>query len=72
MVEVAAAAARWQQPAWRQRQLGRSAILAVAAARLEMWQQCGGGGSNNGALAAAAWCMLIIISIDTMMMMIDY
>ncbi len=71
--EVAAAAARRWQPAWQRRQqLGRSANLAVAAARLEMRQQHGGGGSNNGALAAAAWRMLTKNLIVTMTMMIDY
>jgi hypothetical protein len=69
---VAAAAARWRRPAWRQRrQLGGSAILAVAAVHLEMRRWRGGGGSNNGALAAAAWRMLIIVLIIMMMMMID-
>ncbi len=64
--------ARWRQPAWGQRrQLGRSAILAVAAAHLEMRRQRGGGSGNNGALEAAAWCMLIIILILTMTMIID-
>ncbi len=70
---MVAAAARPRRPAWQWRwQLGRSAILAVAAARLEMWQQRGGGSGNNGALAAAEWLMLKIILIVTMMMMIDY
>ncbi len=46
-------------------------ILAVAAARLEMWRHCGGGGCNNGVLEAAAWHMLIIILIITMTMIID-
>ncbi len=73
MVEVAAATARWRQPAWRQRrQPGRCAILAVAAARLEMQRQHGGGGGNNGAFAAPAWHMLIIFLIVTMTMIIDY
>ncbi len=54
---MAAAAARWRRPAWRWKwQLGGSTILAVAEARLEMWQQRGGGGSNNGVLAAAVCC----------------
>ncbi len=62
LAEVAAAAARLRRQAWRwRRQLGGSAILAVAAARLEMRRQRGGGGSNNRVLAVAAWCMLIII-----------
>ncbi len=67
------AAALWWRPAWRWRwQLGGSAILAVAAVRLEMLQQRGGGGGNNGALAAAAWrSMLIIILIITMTMIIN-
>ncbi len=66
------AGARWRQPAWRQRQqLGRSMILAVASARLEMRQQRGGGGSNKGELEATAWCMLIIILIVMMTMIID-
>ncbi len=69
---MAAAGAWWQWPAWRRRwQLGGSAILAVAAAHLEMRRQRGGGGGNNDALAAAAWCMLIIILIITMLMIID-
>ncbi len=69
---MAAAGAQWRQPAWqRRRQLGRSAFLAVAAARLEMRRRCGGGGGNNGALAAAAWRMLIMILIVTMTMIID-
>ncbi len=73
MAEVAVAAARLWRPAWRwSRQLGRSAILAVAAVRLEMRRQRGGGGGNNGVLAAAAWHMLIIFLIFTMTMMIDY
>ncbi len=73
MAEVAVAAAQWQRPAWQQRQqLCGSAILAVAAARLEMGWQRGGGSGNNGALAAAAWRMLIIILIVMMTMMIDY
>ncbi len=73
MAEVVAAAARWRRPAWRQRrQLGGSAILAVAAARLEMRQQRGDGVGSNGALAAATWRMLIIILIVTMVMMIDH
>ncbi len=67
------AAAQWQRPAWqRRRQLGRSAILAVAAAHLEVRRQRGGGGGNNGVFAAAAWRMLTIILIVTMMTMIDY
>ncbi len=71
--EVAAAAARQRRPAWRQRrQLGRSAILAVAAAHLEVRWQRGSGGDNNAALAAAVWRMLIIIAMVTMMTMIDY
>ena len=73
MAEVAAAVARWWRPAWRRRrQLGRSADLAIAAARLEMRRQHGGGGGNNSALTVATWRMLIIILILTMMMMIDY
>ncbi len=69
---MAAARAQWRWPAWRQRrQLAGSEILAVAAARLEMWHQRGGGGGNNGALEAAAWHMLIIILIVTMTMIID-
>ncbi len=72
MAEVAAAGARWRQPAWRQRwKLGRSVILAVAVAHLEMRWHCGGGCGNNGALEAAAWRMLIIILIITMIMIID-
>ena len=68
-----AAMAAWQGPAWRQRwQLGGSAILAVAGARLEMRQQRGGGGSNNGMLAAAVWRGLIIVLIIMMTMMIEY
>ncbi len=64
--------ARWRQPAWWQRwQLGRSAILAVAAACLKMQWQRGGGGGKNGALEAAAWRMLIIILIIMMTMIID-
>ncbi len=52
LAEVVGVAARWRQPAWRRRrQLGRSAILAVAVARLEIRRQRGGGGGNNGALA---------------------
>jgi hypothetical protein len=40
--EVAVAAAQRWWPAWqRRRQLGRSAILAVAAARLEVRRQRG-------------------------------
>ncbi len=71
--EVVAAAARQRRPPWRQRrQLGRSAILAVAGARLEMRWQHGGGNSNNGALAATVWHVLIIILIVMMTMMIDY
>jgi hypothetical protein len=70
---VAAAAARRRWPAWRRRrQLGRSAILAVAAVRLEMRRQRGGGGSNKGVLATAVWHMLIIILIVMMTMMIGY
>ena len=46
-------------------------ILAIAAVRLEMWQQRGCGGSSNSALAVAAWRMLIIILIVMMMMIID-
>ncbi len=66
-------AARRQWPAWRQRgQLGRSAILAVAAVHLEVQRQCGGGSGNNVALAGAAWRMLTIILMVTMMTMIDY
>ncbi len=69
---MAAAGAQLRRPAWRQRgQLGRSAILAIAAARFEMRQQRGGGGGNNGALAVAAWRMLVIILIVTMRMIID-
>ena len=72
MAKVVAAGAQWWLPAWQGRwQLGGSAILAVAAARLEMRRQRGGGGGNNGALAAAAWRMLIIILIVTMTMIID-
>ncbi len=72
MAEVAAAEARWRQPAWQWRQkLGRSMILAVAAVRLEIQRHPGGGGGNNGALEAAAWHMLIIILIITMTMIID-
>jgi hypothetical protein len=71
--EVAAAAAWRRRPAWRRRrQLGGSAILGVAGARLDMRRQCGGGGSNNGVLAAAGWCVLMTILIITMTMMIDY
>ncbi len=70
---MVAAAAQWRQPAWQQRQqLGGSAILAVAAVRLEMQWQHGGSSGNNGALAVAAWRMLIIILIIRMTMMIDY
>ncbi len=70
---MAAAAAWRQRPAWQRRwQLGRSAILAVAAAHLEMRQQRGGGGSNNGVFVAAVWSVLIRILTITMMMMIDY
>jgi hypothetical protein len=66
-------AAHWRRPAWGQRwQLGGSAILAVAAACLEVWRQRGGGGGNNGVFAAAAWHMLTIILIIMMTMMIDY
>ncbi len=69
---MATVAARWQWPAWRwRRQLGQSAISAIAAARSEMRQQHGGGGSNNGVLAVAAWRMLIIILIITMTMIIE-
>ncbi len=71
--EVVAATARRRWPAWQQRwQLGGSTILVEAAARLEVWQQCGGGSGNNGVFAVAAWHMLTIILIVTMMMMIDY
>ncbi len=71
MAEVAVGAG-WRRPAWWQRwQLGRSAILAVAAAHSEMQRQRGGGGGNNSALEAAAWRMLIIILIITMRMIID-
>jgi hypothetical protein len=70
---VAAVAARQRQPAWQGRwQLGKRAILAVAAARLEVRRQRGDGGSNNGVLAAAAWRMLTIILIITMTTMIYY
>ncbi len=64
------AAAAWQRrPAWRRRrQLGGSAILAVAAAHFEMRWQCGGGSM----LVAAVWRVLITILIVTMTMMIDY
>jgi hypothetical protein len=49
--EVVAAAARQWWPAWRQRrQLGKSAVLAVAAVRLEVRQQRGGNGGNNTAV----------------------
>ncbi len=66
-------AARRRQPAWRQRrQLGGSAILAVAAAHLEVRWQRGGRGGNNAVLAAAAWRMLTIIAMVTMMTIIDY
>ncbi len=69
---MAAVAAWWRWSAWQQRrQLGRSAILAVPGAHLEMRQQRGGGGSNNGVLAVAVWHMLIIILIVTMTMIID-
>ncbi len=62
-----------RRPAWqRRRQLGGSAILAVAAVRLEMRWQHSGGSINSGALVAAAWHMLIIILILTMTMMTDY
>ena len=72
VAEEAAAGAQWRWPAWWQRQkLGRSVILAVAAAHLEMRWHRGGGGGNNGALEAAAWRMLIIILIITMTMIID-
>jgi hypothetical protein len=72
LAEVVVAGARWLRPAWRQRrQLGRSAILAIAAARLEIRRQRSGGCGNNGALEVAAWCMLIIILIVTMTMIID-
>ncbi len=48
MAEVVAAAAWWWRPAWqRRRQLGRSAILAVAAAHLEVRQQQHGVGGDN-------------------------
>jgi hypothetical protein len=69
-----AAAAAWQlQPAWqRRRQLGGSAILAVAAARLEVRWQHGGSGNNNVALVVATWHMLTIILMVTMTAMIDY
>ncbi len=60
--------AGWQ-PRW---QLGGSAILAVAAAHLEVRWQHGGGGSINVALAAAAWHMLTIIAMITKTTMIDY
>ncbi len=70
---MAAAAAQQRRPAWRwRRQLGRSTILAVAGARLEMRRQRAGGGSNNGVFVAAVWHVLIIILIATMTMMIDY
>ncbi len=66
------AGAQWQRPALqRRRQLGGSAILAIAAAHLEMRRQRGGGSSNNCALEAAAWHMLIIILIVSMTMIID-
>ncbi len=69
---MAAEAQQWR-PAWRQRQqLGRSAILAVAGAHLEMRQWHCGGGSNNSVLAVAVWRVLIIVLIVTTTMMIDY
>ncbi len=72
LAELAVRGAQWQWPAWqRRRKLGRSVILAVAAAHLEMWRQCGGGGGNNSALEAVAWRMLMIILIITMTMIID-
>ncbi len=53
--EVVAAAARQGWPAWRRRQqLGRSAILAVTGARLEMRRRRGGGGWLHGLLAIVA------------------
>jgi hypothetical protein len=71
--EVVAAAAWQPWSAWqRRRQLGRSAILAVAGAHLEMRRRHGGGGSNNSVLAAAVWRVLKINLIVTMTMMIDY
>ncbi len=73
MAEVAATAAQQQWPAWRwRRQLGRSAMLAVAAACLEVQQQRGGSGGNNTVLVGAAWCMLTITAMVTMTTMIDY
>ena len=68
---VATAQRRWL--AWQQRwQLGRSAVLAVSAARLEVQRQRGSGGGNKEALAAVAWRMLTIIAMVTMTTMIDY
>ncbi len=73
MAEVAAVAARRRWPAlWRRRQLGGSAISAVAAVHLEVRWQHGGGGGNNVALAAAAWHMPTLILMVTMTTMIDY
>ncbi len=70
---MAAAAARQQWPAWRRRQqIGGNAILAVAAACLEVRWQRGDDGGNNVALAATAWCMLTIILMVMMTRMIDY
>ncbi len=66
-----AAAWRWR-PAWRgRRQLGRSAILAVAAARLKVQRQHDGSSGNNVVLAAETWHMLTIILMVTMMTIID-
>jgi hypothetical protein len=69
---VVATAARWQWPAWQQKQqLSRSATLAATAACWEArWQRGGGGG--NTALATAVWHMLTMTATVTMMTMIDY
>ena len=53
--EVVAVAAQQWRPAWRRgRQLGRSVILAVAGARLEMQQRRGGGSWLHALLAIVA------------------
>ncbi len=51
---VAVAAQQWRPALRRGRQLGRSVILAVAGARLDMQQRRGGGGWLHALLAVVA------------------
>ncbi len=70
---MGAAAARWRWPAWQQRQqLGGSAILAIAAARLEVLQQRGGDGGNQHGVGGGSVAYADNNFIVTMTTMIGY